>query len=86
MTDLDTDDDQILYIVTALPNQGELILTQFGKEDKILRKDETFTEEQGNISENFANFWTFCTEKRPYVCLSEQELSPLPTHPTRQHT
>ena len=46
-TDLDTSDDQILFIVKSLPTEGELILNQFGKDDKILRKDESFTEDQG---------------------------------------
>ena len=48
-TDLDTSDDQILFIVKSLPTEGELILNQFGKDDKILRKDESFTEDQGKI-------------------------------------
>lgn len=46
-TDRDTEADQLLYIVKQLPDHGELILTRSGREDKILRENEHFTQNDG---------------------------------------
>ena len=49
-TDRDTEADQLLYIVKQLPDHGELILTRSGREDKILRENEHFTQNDGKWS------------------------------------
>lgn len=46
-TDLDTLPEQLLYIVQKLPDLGELILTRSGREDKILRENEHFSQQDG---------------------------------------
>ena len=45
--DLDTDADQLLYIVKQLPDHGELILSRAGREDKIIRENEHFSQNDG---------------------------------------
>ena len=49
-TDQDTVDDQLLFIVKKLPDDGELILTRSGREDKIVRENEHFTQNDGKCS------------------------------------
>ena len=51
--DLDTDADQLLYIVKQLPDHGELILSRAGREDKIIRENEHFSQNDGKWWSSF---------------------------------
>ena len=47
VTDKDTEDSEILFKILETPTQGELIRSIPGTADEVLRKGDTFSEEQG---------------------------------------
>ena len=45
--DLDTDDSEILFQLIKPPINGQLVLSQTGKDDLVLREGDFFSEENG---------------------------------------